>query len=276
MKERFTNYTMADLKTMLNENVEKFNAATAQSDKIDLRVEIKDIIEACNELSLLTVYADCIDDAQPIVKFASTYVYDTVSPKYTVQSTVVDGKSKSAEVCEIKDGTKTLSLFKFIEWAKARNKGVTAEARWIEKVTASREAIVAEWKKFMTSNDGYAISKNVVKAEMQKVFDAIVFIPCEHKPDKNAIIAKRNVAEYIIALAADKKVVLKDRSPNFTVSFLTKNWEGLIFDSLNMSVKDKTFDVDYGDKVEEAEAETEAEAPAEEPKATAKKGRKSK
>jgi hypothetical protein len=274
MKERFTNYTMADLKAMLNENVDKFNnVATTQADKIDLRVEIKDIIEACNELSLLTVYSDCLADEQPVVKFASAYVYDTISAKYTVQSIIENGKSKSSEVCEIKDGTKTLAPFKFIEWAKARNKIITADACWIEKVTAAREAIVAEWKKYMASNDGYAISKNVVKSEMQKVFDALVFIPCENAKDKNAIIAKRNVAEYIIALAADKKVVLKDRSPNFTVSFLTKSWEGLIFDSLHMSVKGKTYDIDYGDKTEEAEAEPKAE----EPKAETKtKGKKSK
>jgi hypothetical protein len=274
MKEKYTNFTMAELKNMLDDKVNSYNAAKTQSERLDLKVELAEIAEACNELSLLTVYANCMEDEKPVVKFASTFYYDTVSPKYTVQKGVDNGKTKTFEVCAVQEGEKKMSLFKFIEWAKNRNQTITADKNWVSKVADARNTINAEWKKFMASEDGEKISKTAVKTAMQNAFDALAFIEAAGGSGKNAIIANKDVANYVIALAASVKVTSKDKKPDFKLTFLGKNWEGILFDVLHMAVEGKTYEVSY-DAVN-AEAEDEAEPVAEEPKAEPKKTGKGK
>ena len=270
MKENFENRTMNELKAMLNDYVEKYNASVDTTEKIDLTLDIKDAVDAINELSLLTVYADCLNDEQPLMKFASTYYYDFISVKYSVQPVVIDGKSRKINVATINESDKKMSLFKFIEWTKNRNKLVTADKYYIVKVADARSAITKEWKKFMDAEDGETMSKKAIKAAMQEAFNALVFI--KGASGNNAVIANKNIANYVIALAANVKVTSKDKKPTFKVEFLGKNWEGILFDALHMAIDGKTFEVSYGEDAVEAEAE----APAEAKPAAKKNGKKSK
>jgi hypothetical protein len=268
MKEMYTNFTMAELKKMLEESVNSYNVAKTLAERTEIKAKIAEIVEACNELSLLTAYSICMEDEKPVVKFASSfYYYDVVSPKYEVQKIEDCGKIKTVEVCSIKEGVKTPNLIKFIEWAKARNKVITAEKDWLVKTANARKTINAEWEKFMKSKDGYKMSKGAVKTALQSAFDALAFIEAKGGSGKNAIIANGDIANLIISTAAQLKVIPdENKKPDFKLSFLGKNWEPLLFNCLYMAVEGKTYEITYGETAIDTETE-DAEPVAEEPKA---------
>jgi hypothetical protein len=251
MKKTYENLTLDQLRAMLDETVEKHNEAENSATRIEARVEIKDIEEAYNELSLLTVYSKCMEDAQPLVAFVKKFYYPTVSVKVKAVNEVVDGVAKSSEAASVTENDRKMSLFKFIDWAKERNKFITADKNYKVETNKARKAINELWENFKNSKDKTEMSKNAVKKVLQPMFDALIFI--KGKSGKNAVIANGDTAFYIIALAGELKTTADDnKNPNFTIEFLkSKSWDGHILNMLKMAVEGKTFDVVYGDPEEE-------------------------
>ena len=245
--------------------MDKHNAADNSVARVEARAEIKDITDAYNELSLLTVYADCMNDEQPLVAFVKKFYCPTVSVKVVVSNEVVDGVAKSSEVASINESDRKMSLFKFIDYAKDRNKIITADKNYKVATNKARNTINAVWEGFQNSKDKTEMSKNAIKKALQPMFDALIFIA--GKSGKNAIIATGDIAFYIIALAAELKTTADDnKKPNFNIEFLkSKAWDGHILNMLHMAVEGKTFDVVYGEPEEEvadniASGKAEAEA----------------
>ena len=265
MKKMYENLTLDQLRAMLDEAVEKHNTADNSVARVEARIECKDIEEAYNELSLRTVYADCMKEEQPLVAFVKKFYYHTVSTKTKVDNDVVDGVAKSLEVASVVENDRKMSLFKFIDWAKDRNKFITKDKNYKTATNNARNAINAVWEDFKNSKDKTEMSKNAIKKALQPMFDALVFI--KGKSGKNAVIATGDIAFYIIALAGELKTVADDKKkPNFNIEFLKKQaWDGHILNMLHMAVEGKTFDVVYGDPenaVPEDEVEAEAKAEA--------------
>lgn len=267
MKKMYENLTLEQLRAMLDETVDKHNIAENSIARVEARAETKDITDAYNELSLLTVYANCMKEEQPLVAFVKTFYYHTVSVKVAVSNEVIDGVAKSSEVASVTESDKKMSLFKFIDWAKDRNKVITADKCYKTATNKCRNTINAVWENFQNSKDKTEMSKNAVKKALQPMFDALIFI--KGKSGKNAVIATGDIAFYIIALAAELKTTADDnKKPNFNIEFLkSKSWDGHILNMLHMAVEGKTFDVVYGDPEEEVSdniagvnAEAEAEA----------------
>ena len=257
MKEAYKGIKLQELREMLDNAVNTHNATENYKERLEMRSEHKDIADAYNELSLLTVYAKCMKAEKPLIEFTKTFFYTTVSVKYVPQNQEKDGVVKSTEVGSVVEKTETrLKLYKFIDWAQAANKSVTADKSWKSICASSRDAINKEWKKFMDSTDGTKMSKTAVKKAVQKAFDALVFI--ESEKGLNAIIAKNdNSANYIIPVAAKLKVNSKDNKPKHTINFLNeKDWEDRLFDMFHMAVEGKTFEVIYGQPVEDAVEKT--------------------
>lgn len=267
----YEHLTMQEARALLNEKIDTWNASTDFAEQVALKVEIKNLIQKCNLLSMLGVYANCLTDEQPLVAFAKAYQYDVISLKEAVCTEVdADGKPNAYNVLSIKevdkDGNKlrkTLDLVKFIEWSEDRNKCVAYNKDWRKAFFDGRNAINDECKEQMNSKDGYKISKNKVKNAMQNVFDALAFI--ESKTGKNAIVATGKLVAPIIHLAADLNVTIANCEPNFVVEFLKADkWNKLVFDFLNMAVRGKTYDVVYGDP----EPKDDTEAKKDKPEAT--------
>lgn len=249
--------TMPEAKAALNAIVEQYNNTMDAAERVKMELEASELSKQYNTLSLLTAYATVMADQTPVVALAKAYNYPTISFKTKVADAVVDGKVKKVKVASIEDSCKTHNLYDFMEWAASHNRKVAHAGNWKSKAEEARTAINNEWKKFMESDDGYKMSKSAIKAAVQAMFDALVFIPCENNPDKNAVIAKSNVANYLIALAARNKVEIDDGKVNFKVEFMgASNWKSKAFDVLHMAIEGKTYDVVYGDPEEVVNAET--------------------
>jgi hypothetical protein len=261
------NLTMQEIRTLLGEKVDAWNAETDISLKVKLERECKDLVKDYNETSMFTVFSNCFADEQPVVAFAKAYYYNVISIKKSNQKDVdADGKAVTYEVYSVvetdKKGNKlhkTLDLVKFLEWTEQRNKCAAADKNWRTKFYAARDIINDECKIQMNSKDGYKISKNKIKTALQEAFDALAFI--KSKTGKNAIIAKGKLVDPIQHLVGKLEEEYDNGSPDFTVSFLKGDeWKKLAFVLLNLAVRGKEFTIVYGDPEEPAtEDKTETE-----------------
>ena len=272
MKEKFAKMTMDEIRTSLDEQVNAWNASTDPSEKISLKVEIKDGVQAYNELSMLTVYADCIKAEMPVIEFIKTYYYPVIRLKEAVVSEKNDEGRLVAyiklSIQEINDTKgeplyKNLDLVKFLEWANDRNTPAAYAKDWKSKLLKARNVINTECENNINSKDGYKIKKGKIKDAVQSAFDAIVFIPCENAKDKNAIIAKGSLVDHTPFLAAQIKEECKSGSPEFEIKYFTvDHWYKTIMQYLSITIGNKEFNVAYDDAQPEAEPTPEAETEA--------------
>lgn len=256
--------TLTIIRNELNASVDKFNESKDPAERNKLKTEHTALKTEFDKLSLHTAYSTFFQDATPVVAMAKAFYYESVNVQYKPVTETIDGVLQSVEMGSIKNTEKRLNLVQFIEWTEDRNKCVAHDKDWKTVLGKSRDAINAEWRKFMESEDGYKMNKTAVKKALQSAFDALAFIPCENDKDKNAVIATGKVADYVIAKAPQGKVNSKDKKPEFTLNFLNnKNWIEILADVLHMTVENKDYTVIYGEPEEEAKAEAEATAQAE-------------
>ena len=256
--------TMPEAKVALDELVKKYNDTVDVSERTKLEIDGKDLAAKYNALSLLTAYAGIMAEANPVVAIAKAYSYPTVNFKLSVVDKLVDGKAIKVKAASVEDGSKVHNLYDFLDWTAKHGKKVTASGDWKSKAEAAREAVNKEWKKYMDSKDGYKMSKSAIKKSVQAMFDALVFIPCENNDKLNAVIASGDIANYLIALAAQGKTTRKDGKVDFKVEFMSSNnWKSKAFDVLHLAVENKTFEVVYGDPEETINAATVETKPAE-------------
>ena len=191
------------------------------------------------------------------IKHEPSSLCENISVKTVVSNTVVEGVAKSTEVSSVNEIDRKMNLYAFIEWAKERNKVITAKTDYKSIANASRKDINDAWKTAMEDSSEIKISKKTAKKAIQNVFDSLIFIA--GKSGKNAVVANGDIANYIIALAGDLKVTSNEHNPNFEIDFLKgKSWEGHIFNMLHMAVEGKTYEVVYGDPENEAAEAVEA------------------
>ena len=256
--------TMPEAKAALDALVKKYNDSTDVSERAKLEIDGKELATKYNVLSLLTAYAGIMAEANPVVAIAKAYSYPTINFKLSVVDQLVDGKAKKVKAASVEDSSKVHNLYDFLDWTAKHGKKVTASGDWKSKAEAAREAVNKEWKKYMDSKDGYKMSKTAIKKNVQSMFDALVFIPCENNDKLNAVIANGDIANYLIALAAQGKTTRKDGKVDFKVEFMSNNnWKSKAFDILHMAVENKTFEVVYGDPEESINAATVETKPAE-------------
>ena len=253
--EMNTAMTMPEAKAALEETVKKYNDTSDVAERTRLEIEGKDLSASYNALSLLTAYAGIMAAEQPVVAIAKAYSYPTLNFKLNVVDKLVDGVAKKVKAASIEEGSKVHNLYDFLDWTAKHGKSVTASAYWKTPSEAARGVINAEWKKYMESKDGHKMSKTAVKKAVQAMFDALVNIP--GPSGKNSVIANNDIANYLIALAAQGKTNRKDGKVDFKVEFMSaNNWKSKAFDVLHMAVEGKTFEVVYGDPEETVNAAT--------------------
>lgn len=257
------NRTMSIVLEELNASVDKYNLATEAMERVQLGVEHKNLVQEYNELSLLSAYAECMAEENPLIALAKMYYYDTVSVKDNVHNEVVDGVQKSSVTRSVNEGCKKLDVVKFIEWTQERNKSVAAAKDWKSKTLAARTAVENEWKKFFAAKgDTHAMSVGKTKKALQAMFDSLVFVASE--TGKNAIIANGDIAKWVLGFANSRKDSKVDGNIAITGSVLPKaTWNTLLLDILHKAVTGKTFEIIIGEPEEAVDAKAkkaEAEA----------------
>lgn len=257
--------TMSVVREELDASVDKYNLSENSVERVQLSVEHKKLVEEYNTLSMLSAYAECMKDANPLIALAKAYYYDTVSVKDAVHNEVINGVQTSSVTRSVQDGCKKLNIVKFIEWTEEHNKSVAAAKDWRTKVEAARAVVENEWKKFFAAKgDTHAVSIGKTKKALQAMFDALVFIACENTPDKNAVIANGDIAKWVIGFANSRKDSKADGKITIVGSVLPKaTWATLQMDILHKAVTGKSYDIVYGDPEEEAADDKKAAAKAE-------------
>lgn len=252
--------TMVELIEHLNTKVNEFNEATGTSELISLKAEIKTTADQYNEMSKFVAYAAALSTEMPLVSIIKTHHYDTRSVTYKPSTEVKDGKTIVREFGSIKVGTRNVDAFDFIEWAKDRNKQVTAVANWKTILNAQRKKLNEEFKKAVESDKGYTVSKTTANNVLQAVYDALVFIPGES--GKNAVFPNKDSKNIIIACAAEYKETIVDGDVDASLNFFKdKHWKSIIQSTLYLVLSKKSLTYTYGDpEVEEDAAEVKPEA----------------
>lgn len=275
MEKNVENRTMSVVLEELNASVDKYNLATDTEEKMKLSLKNKELAQEYNEMSLLNAYAKFMADEHPIVALAKAFDYGVVTVKDVAHKEVIDGVKKTVVTCSVVDSTKNLDVTKFIEWTEECNKCVAADKFWKSAIGDARKSIENEWKKFFASKaDEKKISIGAVKRALQKMFDALVFIPCENDTSKNAIIATSDIAKSAIAFANKRTSGRYEGVVEIKGEILSRStWTGILLDALHTAVEGKTYTITYGTEEEErkaaakktanAEAETETDEQAE-------------
>ena len=255
MKTIIEGRTMSVVRKELDASVDKYNLSTNAQERVQLAADHKKFVEEYNNLSMLSAYADCMKDENPLVALAKAYYYDTVSVKDAVHNEVVDGVQTSSVTRSVQDGNKKLNIVKFIEWTEEHNKSIAAGKDWRTKMEAARAVVENEWKKFFAAKgDTHAVSIGKTKKALQDMFDSLVFIKTE--TGKNAVIANGDIAKWVIGFANSRKDSKADGKITITGNVLPKaTWATLQMDILHKAVTGKTFDIIFGDPEEDAKPE---------------------
>lgn len=268
--DAYENMTMTEVYAKLDETVEVINETEDMNVKKELVEECAKLCTKYNELSMLSVYGKCAKAEMPIVEFAKTYYYETIKTEDNlVDDLDDDGRKKSVVLRSIVKSEKMLDLLDFLEWAEKANKTVTAQKAWRSAIVDARNSIETEWKKFFNSTgETYKVKIGEIKGILQKMFDALVFVPAPS--GLNAVIANGKTARYAWGFANTRQSGRKDGKIVINGRVLTsKQWSKLVMDILHMTVNGKDYVMDY--TILYGDEKPADETPAEAPKAEAEK-----
>lgn len=251
--------TLEVIRKELTEAVDNYNLSESSEERSKLEQTHKTLVDEWNQLSLLTTYASCMDDPNPLIAFGKAYVYPVIRVKDSKHQEVINGVKRSVSTRSVDDSERQMSLTKFVTWAREINKDLTADKLWIAKWGEARDEANAQWKRFFNSKGEETKMKvGAMKRKLQALFDAMVFIETAPGSGKNAIIADGDMAKYILGLSNLRQVDLKTKAQKVQ-NMPSKLWETLAMDVWNMVCEKKTYEVVYGDEQpEEAQAQPEA------------------
>lgn len=258
--EKYNNFTLAQLESMLRAKVDDYNLATDAKSRNDLEFEYKRIIDAYNVTSLLTVFRDALKckDKSPVQYIAETGGYDTINVKTKDQTIMYDDGTKgSVKMKAVEYGGAIMNLFEFIEWAEGMNRSVTANKRWRTAYANAYKKCVALIEDDINSKDGKAMSNNKVKSALNEMFDALVFIPTEK--GENALMANGPAAQVIKHFSNTAKVKFDNGKLNPDYKVLPENkWKESIMTIMHtlLTGQEFTFVSPEIKNEDEAEAET--------------------
>lgn len=262
--KKISEMTMAEMRTELDTTAEKYNAVADAAEKLEHSEYAKKLVDAFNEAAVFNAYAKCLKKKQPVVALVKQFRCEKVSVKTAPVKDVTDeGKTVVKMTMTVADDVQRIYVMDFLSWCAERNKHPEADKAWKSKANEARRIICGEWDKAMKANSEAKISKTAIKKAAQAMFDAIAIIPGEK--GGNAIVANKDIANYIIAAAPNVKCSYKEEIKH-SIHFLgNKKWNEIVMDAMYMAVEGKSFDIAYGDP------EADANEAAAEPKPEAKK-----
>lgn len=256
--------TLSVILNELNMKVDEYNGLPEGDPmRVTLTTESKNLVNEYNELSLLTVYAKCMEADMPLKAFVETFKYNVVGIKDVAHKELqADGSKKdvySRSVTENPD--KMLELTKFIEWAAERNKLVAHSKDWKSKMLVGKNAIKTEWKKFHAAKgDSHSISIRKMKAGLQEMFDALIFIPAPSNHALNAVMVTSDIAKFAFSFANKLDPRANDEVSDGAI-LPEQNWKVIQMKILRSAVSGVQLIVDFCEEEEEDTAKK-SDAPA--------------
>lgn len=245
--------TCEQMKAELKTVVDSHNASEDLASRQVLAIKAFKLKDDYNKVSLLDVYAECMEAENPMLAFIKAYTYPTLS---------VSAKKDTGALTMKDDGASVMNLWNFVEWAEARNKSVTVGLDWKSKASDARKFLLEALEKYV--NDSTEKDVGGLKTAMQTMFDAIVSNPGQS--GKNSIVFTSKAARIIFTSSGQN--LLKLKQVNYASS---KAWQGQVLMFLHTAAEGKEPTLVYGDpedqKVAEAVAEAEAETTTEEAQA---------
>lgn len=257
--------TLSVILNEINEKVNEYNGLNeADPKRAELTVFTKKLVEEYNELSLLTVFGKCMATALPLKAFVETFAYNVVSvadkPHKELQP---DGSKKDVYTRSVTEKDRMLDLAKFIDWAAESNKQVAHSKDWRKLMLTAKQAVKTEWKKYLASKgDSHSVSTRKMKAALQDMFDALIFIATEK--GSNSVVASGAIAKFVFA-GANKLNPSVDAEASDLDILPESNWKVLVMKSLRTAVTGKEIIINYNEGEDEA-AEAKAEEAADETK----------
>lgn len=263
--------TLDTIRTELVDAVDRYNLSSDNTERSDLEITMKNLVEEWNELSLLTAYASFVEDAQPLVAFGKAYTYATISTKDHPHKEVVGGVKRTVHTLSVEDGVKQLSVTKFLNWAKESNRVLATDPLWLAKWNAAREEVNKQWKRvFAAKGENSELKIGQMKRTLQALFDALVFIEAAGGSGKNALVADGDLAKYALGVSNERKVDLAAKTLKVQ-NMSSQKWEQIGMDIWHMVCSAKTYEVVIGDEEPEAEADDKKNDPAKKPEEPATK-----
>ena len=240
--------TKLELLTALNEAAETYNKSHDDSVKAHLEVQAKGMMEQYNALAKLDVYAEVLETELPLAELIKKHHYSTIGVKYALNDDVVDGKLVSRKVASVVSGKKNIDMFDFIKWAEACNKKVAATDDWKSTLKAQQKLINAAFKKSVSHESNYSVSKTLANNVLKAVFDALVFIPSEN--GLNSVLPNKDCKNLIITCAAEyKETIADDDDVDVSLDFFKdKRWQSTIQSTLYIVLKNKTLTYSFGEE----------------------------
>lgn len=240
--------TLEVIRAELEAKVDQYNLTSDAVERSGLRDDMKKLTNEWNEGSLLTVYAKCMDQENPLLAFGVEYHYPTINTKDQPFINMVDGVKTTVFTCIIEEGLKQMSLSKFLAWAKSGNHHITAAKNWADQYSAAHVEAKAQWSRFFAAKGETTEMKiGQMKRKLQALFDSLVFIAAEGGSDKNALVATGGHAKYILGLANVRKTDVKTKAQKIQ-SMSTQTWDQLITDVWHQVCAKKSYDVVIGDE----------------------------
>jgi hypothetical protein len=261
-KAEIKKMTKEQVYAALEEKVTAINEGVDDELKIQYNAQITELCKQYNELSKLTVYAECAKTEYPVLDFAKLFYQPSVKPATElVEEMGDDDRMHTRAVLRIEEGKTRLDLFDFLAWAEKCNKKVTADKNWKTPCRITRNSIANEWKKILESNaDSNKVPKKILQENLQAMFDALLFIPSEN--GNNRVMATKKIAGLMFGFSNTTKDKVNDEGmPDIRFEVIPeKQWIKMTMYLLHLTVKDKDYapnpEVGYCVEEEVVEAET--------------------
>lgn len=254
-EKRTLDVILAEMNTVVN-NYNELDMADVS--RVTLKKQASDLAKEYNELSMLTVYATCLEDKLPVKAFVEAGTYKTKRVKESaIKEPDKDGSLHLKLVCAVEDGKPAnLDLMKFLEWAAAKNKQAAHSADWRIKIAEAKDVIRDSYRKSFASNgDTHKLSIKKLKSVLQDMFDALIFIPTEK--GENSVRATGDIAKNFreFATKTNTKLVESDKLGEVLPGDV---WNALVMKNLKAAVEGKKLIVDF-DCAEAAKTESDEE-----------------
>lgn len=260
-EKRTLDVILAEMNTVVN-NYNELDMADVN--RVTLKKQATELAKEYNELSMLTVYATCLEDKMPVKAFVEAGTYKTKRIKESaIKEPDKDGCLHLKLVCAVEDSKvpANLDLMKFLEWAAAKNKQAAYAADWRTKIAVAKDTIRDSYRKsFAAKGDTHKLSIKKLKSVLQDMFDALIFIPTAK--GENSVIADKDIAIEFREFATKTNTKLAE-SDKLGEVLPGDVWNALIMKGLKSAVEGKKLTVDF-DCAEATKAESEDETDAEE------------
>lgn len=256
-------YTTKTAQGELEQLVSTFNSTEDVKVMAETSAKIAEVCKEYNTASMNETFAKALKatDTHPILALARMFKYKTVSPKTKAETVTVDEDNvKIVNTIELKWGARELDMFAFIDYAVTCKRPVTHSEDWKGEVIKARLEIEKAWKNFFSdekskddkSKDNKFISVSAMKRTLQTALDAIVFVPTENNPDKNALVVTNIMAKRAFAFCNKRESSKELDSFNVTYKICdTREFNKNFFDMVKDMVHEKCYTITYVTETEE-------------------------